>query len=340
MAGFGHIAVHGHIPAYHNHENVEIVAVCDRDLGRKEICAELLPQARFYSSLEELLLQEVQLDFLDIAVPPNMHMEYICLALQHNMHVFCEKPLVLEKKDLQKIQTLLQQNKNKVLFTVHNWKFAPIFMQTDQWLSQKLIGSVQEIQYQVLRTQPSIAVANNLTQINWRLDPTVAGGGILMDHGWHAFYKVCDWMGVLPQWVECRLEKRKYQDFLVEDTASCQFGFGDGRVGTVFFTWAGSERKNYVMLRGQSGSIEIQDDTLILTSEKSNQKLHFKESLSQGSHHADWYSLTLNKFFEEIQNPVFQGCNFREASTVFQMLESARISAQQNGKQVEIKNSL
>ena len=33
---------------------------------------------------------------------------------------------------------------------------------------------------------------------NWRLDPDKAGGGILVDHGWHAFYLVIDWMGADP----------------------------------------------------------------------------------------------------------------------------------------------
>ena len=38
--------------------------------------------------------------------------------------------------------------------------------------------------HRVLRTKPAVSAIPG----DWRKDPAVSGGGILVDHGWHNFY--------------------------------------------------------------------------------------------------------------------------------------------------------
>jgi hypothetical protein len=46
------------------------------------------------------------------------------------------------------------------------------------------IGTLREVEIETLRIQDCAAADPD--HPNWRRDPAMAGGGVLMDHGWHA----------------------------------------------------------------------------------------------------------------------------------------------------------
>ena len=71
--------------------------------------------------------------------------------------------------------------------------------------------------WQTLRTRP--AAAGDERGGNWRVDPAVAGGGVLTDHGWHVFYVVQRWIGARAAVGERPLETRRHTRVAVEDTA-------------------------------------------------------------------------------------------------------------------------
>src|SRR2546421_452565 len=78
----------------------------------------------------------------------------------------------------------------------------------------------------MLRTQPSVAVGGE-GETNWRLDPKIAGAGTLLAHGWHAFYCLLRWLPP-PQRIAARLEKRRFTELAVEDTATVELDCGSG----------------------------------------------------------------------------------------------------------------
>ena len=98
-------------------------------------------------------------------------------ALGRGWNVLCEKPLVLATWELDQIRNLAAE-KERLVFTVHNWKFAPICRKITELISSGALGQIHHCDWQVLRTGPSITTDAR----NWRLDPEKAGGGILVDH--------------------------------------------------------------------------------------------------------------------------------------------------------------
>ena len=58
------------------------------------------------------------------------------------------------------------------------------------------IGQLNGVEIETLRIQ-DCAVADP-DHPNWRRDPAIAGGGVLMDHGWHAIYLASHWFGEKP----------------------------------------------------------------------------------------------------------------------------------------------
>jgi len=68
----------------------------------------------------------------------------------------------------------------------------------------------------------------------------------------------------------------------VEDTATLSITFPDA-VAEVLLTWAADERRNWALIEGESGRIELHDDTLILTGDGVERRWACPP-LSNGSH--------------------------------------------------------
>jgi predicted dehydrogenase len=327
ITGFGNIALNGHLPGFRAHDDVRITGVFDPVDARAKECEAALPGARFYSDLDRMLQCE-QPDFVDIATPPSSHGEYVARALEHGAHVLCEKPLVLDSGELERIASMVRSS-GRIVFTVHNWRYSPLFRKADALLASGITGRTERIRYEVIRVKPSVAVGDD-AGTNWRLDPAVAGGGILVDHGWHAFYMVNQWMGEAPLSVECVFEKRKFAAMSVEDTASATFFYGDGRKAELFFTWAGDKRSNNVFITGERGAINILDDRIVCETSGGTDEFFFDEGLSHGSHHPEWYGSIVRDFMAEIRGETPANRNFMEASCCFRMLDACRKSAVRN----------
>ena len=73
---------------------------------------------------------------------------------------------------------------------MHNWKFAPIFQKAMQAIASGRIGSVWHVEIFTLRDNvcKGRRRAPAAKAEDWRTSREVAGGGILVDHGWHSFY--------------------------------------------------------------------------------------------------------------------------------------------------------
>ena len=203
-----------------------------------------------------------KLDFVDICAPPGSHAALIERALDAGLHVLSEKPLVTRVEDAKRVAGAAARA-GRVLHTVHNWLEAPICRKISALVDEGAIGAVRSVRWRTLRTQPAIAVsADGVT--NWRVDPAMAGGGVLFDHGWHALYCVMRWAGV-PVGVAARLETRRFHEQPLEDTASVDLDTAAG-VSNIFLTWAADERSNAIEIDGEQGEIRVVGDAVVLKS--------------------------------------------------------------------------
>lgn len=335
IIGFGNIVVNGHLPGWIAREDVQITAVMDISTSRKKESARLLPDARFYTSAEEMLDSE-ELDFIDLATPPSAHASLIKKCLNKNLHVLCEKPLVLSSDDFKLVEQLAKK-KDRVLFTVHNWRFSPMIKALQEIVRQGKIGKLENLSWEVFRTGPSVTVPveGEKDSDNWRLNPEISGGGILIDHGWHAFYIIMELFGETPTHTKGTLENRKYKDLQIEDTALVSIFFPEGKAEAMF-TWSAQERKNRVEIKGSHGDIVLENNTIVLTSSEKKEKVNFSQSLSQGSHHPEWFESTAHEFLTEIGETDRKGENLNQAAACLAIVEGCQKSHEQNGSHVPI----
>ena len=312
IIGFGAVAANGHCPAYAQSGEAKIVAVVDRTKERRKAARESLPGVATLATIEELAAG-AEIDFVDICTPPALHGEPMLDALARGWNVLCEKPLLLDLVELEKARSLAR-DRGRAVVPVHNWKYAPIIRRATEILRSGAIGRLREVEIETLRVE-DCAVADP-EHPNWRRDPAIAGGGVLMDHGWHAIYLARYWFGGEPDEVRAKLHRSTPRG--VEDEAALTLSFPGGQA-KFFLTWRADIRRNTMRLTGERGEIAIDDDTL----RSGSDSIRFESALSAGSHHADWFAAMLPDIIAGFQEPAAALESFEEAATCLSVIRRA-----------------
>ena len=312
IIGFGAVARNGHWPAYANSREAKIVAVVDRTEERRTAARESLPEVATFATMEELAAG-AEVDFVDICTPPALHGEPILDALARGWNVLCEKPLLLDLVELEKVRSLAKQS-GRAVVPVHNWKYAPIVRRATEMLRSGAIGQLRGVEIETLRIQ-DCAVADPVHP-NWRRDPAIAGGGVLMDHGWHAIYLARHWFGEEPGEIRVALHRTAPNE--VEDEATLTLLFPNGHA-KIFLIWRADVRRNTMRLIGEHGEIAIDDDTLRIAGES----IQFESALSAGSHHPDWFTAMLPDVIASFRSPEAAWQSFDEAALCLSIIRRA-----------------
>ena len=331
--GFGNIAELGHWPAYGNSSEAEIVAVMDPSLNRQAVAKAMKSGLRAYGTIDELFRTE-KLDFVDICTPPSSHAELALKALEKNCHVLCEKPLTLKLSDYEELSKA-SAHAGRVVFTVHNWKFAPIFQKAFSLIRGGRIGPVWHVEIFTLRD--NVCKGTSDVSEDWRSNAAVAGGGILVDHGWHAFYLLLNLVNQEPQKILAKMLKDRENTESLEEAVQTLIQFPEAD-GYIHLTWRAKMRRNHVIIQGQTGTLLIDDDRILLTTTHGGEReeIKFETALSAGSHHADWFKALLPEFIAEIKSPADRGANFKEAGWCLALTAAAYQSNLQGFTEVDV----
>jgi predicted dehydrogenase len=332
--GFGKIAELGHWPSYANSKDAEIVAVMDPSPDRQKAAKALNSGWHVYDSIDPLFRME-KLDFVDICTPPSSHAELALLALGHACHVLVEKPLTVKPSEYEALSQAIAASKRTV-FTVHNWKYAPIFQKAFALLREGRIGPVWHVDIFTLRDNVCPGASGALDPEDWRRKASVAGGGILVDHGWHSFYLLMNLLDAEPQKILAKMLKDPQDPESLEEAVQALVEFPESD-GYIHLTWRAKLRRNNVVVQGQSGTLLIDDDRLLLsTHDGKSEESKFDAALSAGSHHADWFQALLPEFIAEMKNPAQRGANFKEAGWCLALTRAAYQSNLQGFKEVDV----
>ena len=327
--GFGHVAANAHLPGWWAQGDVRIVAATDVLSIRRDAFLEACPDARWYERLDDLLSNEA-LDFVDICTPPSRHAALIKRALAADLHVLCEKPLVTCPEDAQSVAAA-SASAGRLVYTVHNWLKAAICLKISALIDAGAIGRTRSLRWRTVRTGPAAAFSGE-GGTNWRLDPPRAGGGILLDHGWHALYCTARWGGA-PRSVSALLENRRFPEWPLEDTVTLDLDLISG-TGHIFLTWAGNERSNSIEIAGEQGHISVANEHVILSTNSIKRHWSCPPALSEGSHHQDWFTCVAADFRAAITNGGKD--NLDDAVLCTQLIDLAQRSSAAGGVRLSL----
>lgn len=161
-----------------------IHAQCYKNLGIKiEAIADISEKVRqefkekynckTYSSAEEMLENvSDDIDLVDICAPTFLHEEFILLALKHNKHVICEKPLSINIDFVENIIDKFENN-NRYLMTAQVLRFWAEYVKIKEWIEEGVFGNIKLVSAMRLAQHP---------KSEWFYNPKKSGGGIFELH--------------------------------------------------------------------------------------------------------------------------------------------------------------
>ena len=244
--GFGRMGI-THFSILNTHPSVEIVAICDQSSTMLKILKKYL-NLKTYPDYREMIAEE-KLDFVVISTPSDSHADAIKHALEHNLHVFTEKPLALTKKDGREILDMLE-GKSVVNQVGYVNRFNEVFMEVKKLIDSGLIGEVKSFCSEMYG-----ATILRDAKGNWR-SKRKTGGGCLYEFASHCIDLVLYFFGRPEQVVGSVLQS--IYSSQVEDAVFSTFIYQQGFSGTIIANWSDeSYRKptNIFTVFGTKGKI-------------------------------------------------------------------------------------
>ena len=110
--GLGNMGM-SHARAYTRIDGYQVAAVCERNIARRDLPAELASAARF-SDFDEALAK-VKPDVVSISTWSDSHAEYAIKAMEAGAHVFVEKPLADTVEDAERVVAVAKRTGRKLV---------------------------------------------------------------------------------------------------------------------------------------------------------------------------------------------------------------------------------
>lgn len=125
---------------------------------------------------------------VSIATPNNTHYEIAKAALEHDLHVYCEKPLCFTTEQADELIQLAEE-KQRIFAVSYGYAGYQMIYQGREMIRQGDLGDIRIIQMEFSHGGNTQQSADQLSGQKWRVDPNFVGPSfVLGDLGTHPFY--------------------------------------------------------------------------------------------------------------------------------------------------------
>ncbi len=166
-----------HLESYHRFvPEAEVVAIYARNGAKAKAMAEKHHIAKWYDNIEQLLA-ESGCEVVDICLPNYLHAEATLKAARAGKHIIIEKPLAVTLEEADAMIAACKTAGVKLMYA-EELCFAPKYERVRHLVKEKAVGNIYMLKQSEKHSGP---------HTDWFYDINLAGGGVLMDMGCHAF---------------------------------------------------------------------------------------------------------------------------------------------------------
>lgn len=282
LIGAGKMGI-SHLAILNAHSLAHVVAVADPSALIQQAIKQYT-SIKVYSDYREMFAKE-QLDAVIIAVPTKYHDIIVKHAVDLNLHVFVEKPFMLDLGSSKQIASVVHQKKLVNQVGYHN-KFIGTFKEAKRLLSQSALGDIYHFEGDIVG--PVILKKKEAT---WR-SKVDEGGGCLMDYAAHMVDLINYQIGNISSINGANLLSIYSQD--VDDSVSALLTTENGIHGILSANWSDETyRKMHtsLMIRGTKGKMEV---------DATEMKIYFKQDPGLIGYEKGWNIKPINMLTEQV----------------------------------------
>lgn len=244
MVGAGAIA-QSYVEVFRGCEEARLAAVADvREEAARSTAEEL--ECPPYSSYEDMIAAE-PLDAILVCTPPATHHDVCLHALERGVAVLCEKPLTL---DVAAARRLLDEaaRRRTMLTMAAKFRYVEDVVRAKAIVASGILG-------ELVLFENAFASRVDMSG-RWNADPSLSGGGVIVDNGTHSVDIARYFLGAIVQVMA--VEGKRVQALPVEDTAQIFLRSEGGVMGTVDLSWSlDKELASFITIYGSHGIVQI-----------------------------------------------------------------------------------
>ena len=246
VVGLGKMGL-SHHAMINMHPDVEVVGACDSNAYVTDVLAKHTGLS-CYGSFEEMLAAQA-MDAVIISTPSRLHAGMVQTALERGLHVFCEKPFVLDVAAGERLAALAEAKRltNQVGY---HFRFVAAFEEAARIVSSGALGKIHHV-----RAEAYGSVVLRQKGSTWR-SARSEGGGVLYDYACHALDLVNFVLSPPVGVAGVVLQPIFSRD--VDDEIYCSLHFADGATGQLAVNWSDeSYRKMFTKITvwGSNGRV-------------------------------------------------------------------------------------
>lgn len=269
IVGCGIAARELHFPALKElTDKFEIAVVTTRTKAHAENFARLVFETlgytpKIFDSYEELLLSHF-VDAVDLTLPIELNVPFIKKAVEHGIHVVCEKPISTDVKSGKKLVEFSLQT-DKIIYIAENYRHASKYYKIRELIDEGAIGMPVFVDWHLWIPMDK---ENKFVKTTWRQTPKHIGG-FLSDAGVHHIAALRVIFGDIS-WVSGQV--KRLSDYLGDvDFLSTIFEFKNEVIGNYTVCYA-IDSNDYFEVVGTDGRITL-TPTAIAVSGKRNEEI-------------------------------------------------------------------
>ena len=225
-------------------DEVAITAVTDPDQARA--CRLAGRHGARVADDVSALLTDDRVEAIVIATPPSSHASLAVAALAAGRHVFCEKPVALDRAEAEQVRAAVVVSGRSYVVD-HVLRYNPILNALAQLRHDGLLPPVQRLAFE------NDAADEDLSGDHWFWDPAVSGG-ILLEHGVHFFDAAAMLIAAPADTVQAIGHTRPSGQ---TDTVVCTVAHTDGALATYAHGFSHARRAEHQLLRMDHGMAEV-----------------------------------------------------------------------------------
>ncbi len=249
IVGLGGIATRMHIPALMTIPDVCIEASAEINPQQAERTQRRFSIPRIYDSYDAMFDQE-QLDAVYICLPNFLHVDAVHKALDHRLHVLCEKPMGLSAIAAADMAELALDC-NCLLLPGYNMRYVPNYLRARELIRSRRLGRILQIHATVAKPGPYTGWD---PKSYWYYDRDNIG--VLYDLGSHAV-DLIRYVCRVEITDVCAQAVTTLPGLEVTDSIVAAFSTDGYAVGTINITWGAPANVDMITVHGTAGSLIV-----------------------------------------------------------------------------------
>ena len=214
------------VAGYDLSERLVLTAVCNRSERALEEYRDD-PRLRLFTDWREMIDSGV-CDAVVVTVPHRLHCEITVYALEHGIHVLCEKPSSVKASETRRMIEVSRAHPEATFAVMFNQRTNPVYRAVHDRILSGELGQLRRFQW-ISNTfwRPDSYYSSAAWRGTWKGE----GGGILVNTAPHQF-DLWTWLCGVPRRVYAVCREGAYRNIEVENDVTITVEYDGGATGT------------------------------------------------------------------------------------------------------------